>query len=378
MILLLGRPEFFLTLTSRERQAPLLAACAMAHMRKSRPLMPKEEAVAAVADQVGSYVNDIEHKWDGLSALQLCQSYPAVVERELNRQLESFLGWLTGKRDTHAEACPPFAKPVLYQQDLQPEAMPGDIDADVLADAEWDKWDEHLNEDPPFWVRDLVSRIEWQKRGFPHAHMLLWVHAWCCKRDAVRAAAAAATPITPKASIAPLTNNDQIWPLSKEQLDLILSGKATAIVRPRNLPSGGRRRLSCRDNERLSVQAVVDLGRSQEIVSESEWRAQQCRRQLARQTRPHRATFLVDVLMVQRLRTPIRYTVAKAARGDHLFRPMFDGPSEKRVQLCPPPGGKPVPAPTAEDEAPMDGNIAGAMPHGHRNGQCGTERGNCI
>ena len=29
-------------------------------------------------------------------------------------------------------------------------------------------------EQPPFIVDDYVIRIEWQKRGMPHAHILLW------------------------------------------------------------------------------------------------------------------------------------------------------------------------------------------------------------
>ena len=31
---------------------------------------------------------------------------------------------------------------------------------------------------PPFKVLDYIIRIEWQKRGYPHAHILLWIEEW--------------------------------------------------------------------------------------------------------------------------------------------------------------------------------------------------------
>ena len=37
-----------------------------------------------------------------------------------------------------------------------------------------DNWEEPTEELPPFIVNDYVVRIEWQKRGMPHAHILLW------------------------------------------------------------------------------------------------------------------------------------------------------------------------------------------------------------
>ncbi|CAE7890913.1 pfh1, partial [Symbiodinium necroappetens] len=38
-------------------------------------------------------------------------------------------------------------------------------------------------EDPPFRVVDYLIRIEWQKRGYPHAHILLWVVEWENKKN---------------------------------------------------------------------------------------------------------------------------------------------------------------------------------------------------
>ena len=53
----------------------------------------------------------------------------------------------------------------------------------ALQDIKWEslraklaneRWYAPQEEQPPFQVEDYIVRIEWQKRGMPHAHMLLW------------------------------------------------------------------------------------------------------------------------------------------------------------------------------------------------------------
>ena len=75
-----------------------------------------------MAKAVRNYVNVPEHKWTApgsaspaLTALQLCQQYPVDVEREFQRQLERFLGWVTDRKADVGEGCPPFPKPHLYE-----------------------------------------------------------------------------------------------------------------------------------------------------------------------------------------------------------------------------------------------------------------------
>eukprot|EP00971_Amphidinium_carterae_P222167 4409792-Amphidinium_carterae.2 len=129
----LGRPRWFLTLmlTCHERQPWLVFACAVAHLRYQPEWRFKSEGevFAEAMTAVEALCTNEERLWKGTSALQLMQTYPAVVAREFHGRVLELLRWLQGK-------------------------MPGD--------------------EPPFLISDFVFRVEWQQRGAPHAHMLLW------------------------------------------------------------------------------------------------------------------------------------------------------------------------------------------------------------
>ncbi|CAK0812778.1 unnamed protein product, partial [Prorocentrum cordatum] len=366
----LGRPDFFLTLTSHERQPHMLAACVKAQLYNDSPGLPLDRVEKTVAAQVLAYTNDQEHKWDGspqcdetikgtnaaaaacesgsetrrtgMTALQLCQKFPADVEREWNRQLERFLSWITEARKTKGESCPPFPKPTLLRGTEAAdgdEAPTGAKDVgymDLLqGDVKWDCWDGNLDEAPPFVAQDFVSRVEWQKRGFPHAHMLLWVGDWGAERDARLAAEEVAQP---HPDAAPPVAGDSIWRVSKEQLDQLLSGKASAVVRPRGLKDGGRKWLACTADAGAQIVAVAHVAGAQQVMSQDEWRQKSKEHGMSRRTCLYRKTFLVHVRMVQQLAEAVPYADPGArACGDHVFRPTDAGPPTDRVLLLPPP-----------------------------------------
>ena len=379
-----GRPDFFLTLTSHERQPHILMQCVKAHMRSTNPLITQEQMMhgilkppppegdeqagveggdtkeeAAVADRpagrrrrarqrgrqggeqaaaadgphlgddddryftlpgpeiVREYVNNEKYKWRGLTALQLCQAYPADVEREFERQLQLFLSWITQSRDSPAESCPPHVRPVV-QRGEDPGVADDAADVDVSA-CSWDKWTSHLDEAPPFVSTDYVCRVEWQKRGFPHAHIMLWAEDWSAARDAAQAAAAA--PAVPRRRAERPNEDDPIWPFNDDEYKALVSG-AVRAVRPRgNKANPGYKWIAVRQNARFEIKALAYFAEAWQVMSEEEWRSSSGRHKMMRKNRPYAKTYLVAVWAFQELQTPIPYGAPPGkAVGDHKFK----------------------------------------------------------
>ena len=164
----LGKPQFFLTLTCHAKQPSILAAVITAKLIRLRGRAAEEEVAGILYD----YQRDENHKWEGMTATQLCNSMPAVVARQFMHGLRQLLHWL-GAEDFTAEGAD--------EQD-RPDGG-GRNRGDGEEEDEWaaapamgqDGQFHRVKEDkPPFKVFDYIVRIEWQKRGYPHAHILLW------------------------------------------------------------------------------------------------------------------------------------------------------------------------------------------------------------
>ena len=168
----LGTPKFFMTLSCHARQPDILIAVIMARLLRLRPESQPEELEREAAQILQCYQADKKFTWDGLSPNQLCNQYPAIVARQFTHQLTQLTHWLStehgasSRMDEGADA-----------QD-EPE---GALEQDFIQAPAADSAGQHRGvrkEDPPFRVVDYLIRIEWQKRGYPHAHILLWVVEW--------------------------------------------------------------------------------------------------------------------------------------------------------------------------------------------------------
>ena len=198
MMAQLGPPSWFMTLTCHERQPQILLACALTHLRCSRFEEFGFASDAAVFKEAANAVDTLMNErgdWHGFSAHSLCKAYPAALAREFMRMLRDFLRWLGVAEDEHAATSErigdePEHDPLPGHQPQPPHRDLIEADKAVLQDLPY--VDEEAksqalkarvahDEQPPFRAADYVCRIEWQKRGFPHAHMLLWVP---CHADA--------------------------------------------------------------------------------------------------------------------------------------------------------------------------------------------------
>ena len=168
----LGTPKFFMTLSCHARQPDILIAVIMARLLRLRPESQPEELEREAAQILQCYQADKKFTWDGLSPNQLCNQYPAIMARQFMHQLTQLTHWLStehgasSRMDEGADA-----------QD-EPE---GALEQDFIQAPAADSAGQHRGvrkEDPPFRVVDYLIRIEWQKRGYPHAHILLWVVEW--------------------------------------------------------------------------------------------------------------------------------------------------------------------------------------------------------
>ena len=211
----LGQPQFFLTLTCHARQPGILAAVITARLLRLNPDLEPSESLAARSEhgtgprysfpvnilylclvryntaysslgrqtepthrsrlrrQTAEIFRNYQREdftWDGLTANQLCNQHPAVVARQFQHQLRQFLRWLAphveldSRLDEHVD-----------REDRQVGTEDED-DMSTAAPAA-DATGRHHNirkEPPPFHVTEYIVRIEWQKRGYPHAHILLW------------------------------------------------------------------------------------------------------------------------------------------------------------------------------------------------------------
>ena len=172
----LGIPSFFMTLSCHARQPAMLLAAISGRLLRLHPKRPQGELEHHAAEILHLYQNDKNFKWDGLSPNQLCNQQPAVVTRQFMHQLSQLMWWL--QSDTHA---PKFhldedGDP----QDEVKESDGEDAEDDAQAPAPDSAGLHHRmsKQRPPFKVLDYIIRIEWQKRGYPHAHILLWIEEW--------------------------------------------------------------------------------------------------------------------------------------------------------------------------------------------------------
>ena len=169
----LGKPHFFLTLTCHCRQPNILAAVVIAKLlRDHGHAAGGAEVEKAAAKIIHQYMIDENYVWDGMTANQLCNSMPAIVARQFMHGLRQMLHWLQGGDHSSSK----FETENVDEQD-RPEA---DAEATGASGEEAPAMDEagqhhHMKkEKAPFKVLDYIVRIEWQKRGYPHAHILLW------------------------------------------------------------------------------------------------------------------------------------------------------------------------------------------------------------
>ena len=154
----LGKPQFFLTLTCHARQPGILAAAVTAKLIRQQGRAHQED----VARLLYNYQTDEDYKWNGMTATQLCNSMPAIVARQFMHGLRQLLHWV-GAAD--------FTAGGADEQDC-----PGEDEGWDAAPAVGQGGGCHCmkSDKPPFKVLDYIVRIEWQKRGYPHAHILLW------------------------------------------------------------------------------------------------------------------------------------------------------------------------------------------------------------
>ena len=168
----LGTPKFFMTLSCHARQPDILIAVIMARLLRLRPEKPPQELEREAAQILQCYQADKKFTWDGLSPNQLCNRYPAIVTRQFMHQLTQLMHWLSAGQGVASR----------MEEDADAQDEPEDtIAQDFMQAPAADSAGRHRGvrkEDPPFRVVDYVIRIEWQKRGYPHAHILLWVIEW--------------------------------------------------------------------------------------------------------------------------------------------------------------------------------------------------------
>ena len=170
----LGKPHFFLTLTSHCRQPNVLAAVVIAKLLRDHGYAAGgtevEEAAAKIIHQ---YMINENCVWDDMTANQLCNSMPAIVARQFMHGLRQMLHWLQGGGQSGGK----FETENVDEQD-RPEVDGEATDSTGEEAPAMDEAGQHHHmkkEKPPFKVLDYIVRIEWQKRGYPHAHILLWV-----------------------------------------------------------------------------------------------------------------------------------------------------------------------------------------------------------
>ena len=168
----LGTPKFFMTLSTHARQPDILIAVIVARLLRLRPANAPQELEREAAQILQCYQADKKFTWDGLSPNRLCNQYPAIVARQFMHQLTQLMHWLSGGQGAASR----------MEDEADAQDQPEDtLEEDFIQAPAADSAGQHRGvrkEDPPFRVVDYLIRIEWQKRGYPHAHILLWVVEW--------------------------------------------------------------------------------------------------------------------------------------------------------------------------------------------------------
>ena len=179
MIEQLGKPKWFMTLTCHAKQPSILLACIVASLRTEQgmALDPSNEVLDKALEVLDSYLRHDEVKWPldvpgahARTASELCNAFPAVVAREFMRHTRALMRWLGAEQDVEED---PAAEP-----DVMDDVMPVDT---VRAPPQ-----------PPFHISDYTLRIEWQKRGYPHAHIMMWTRQDLAPAEGCTATAATA------------------------------------------------------------------------------------------------------------------------------------------------------------------------------------------
>eukprot|EP00913_Durusdinium_trenchii_P021087 g19816.t1 len=169
----LGRPQFFLTLTCHALQPNILLAVITAKLlRENGPAMEAAELERQAAHIMHQYQVDQGFTWQGMTANQLCNSMPAIVSRQFMHSLRQLLRWLEAGQAEGA-AMPTEGVDEQDRPDQEEEEEDSEEEMPPLIDHEGRRHATQRGK-PPFKVLDYVVRIEWQKRGYPHAHILLW------------------------------------------------------------------------------------------------------------------------------------------------------------------------------------------------------------
>ncbi|OLP75018.1 hypothetical protein AK812_SmicGene45265, partial [Symbiodinium microadriaticum] len=168
----LGTPKFFMTLSTHARQPDILIAVVVARLLRLRSANAPQELEREAAQILQCYQADKKFTWDGLSPNRLCNQYPAIVARQFMHQLTQLMHWLSGGQGAASR----------MEDEADAQDQPEDtLEEDFIQAPAADSAGQHRGvrkEDPPFRVVDYLIRIEWQKRGYPHAHILLWVVEW--------------------------------------------------------------------------------------------------------------------------------------------------------------------------------------------------------
>jgi hypothetical protein len=164
----LGKPQFFLTVTCHARQPNILAAVITAKLIREEGRADRE----AVARILHAYQMDEDHKWKGMTANQLCNSMPAILARQFMHGLRQLLYWMGAEDFTAEDGADAQDRPAEDGEDGG--KGPGEDWAAAPAAGEAGQCHAVKGDKPPFKVKDYIVRIEWQKRGYPHAHILLW------------------------------------------------------------------------------------------------------------------------------------------------------------------------------------------------------------
>ena len=164
MIEQLGKPKWFMTLTCHAKQPSILLACVVASLRTEHGMVfaPIDEVLQRALEILDNYMRDDENsKWTteepGIrerTPSQLCNDFPAVVAREFMRQTRALMRWLGAEQEESVE-------PEGMQE---PDIMDTILPVDTVKEAP----------KAPFHITDYTLRVEWQKRGYPHAHIMMW------------------------------------------------------------------------------------------------------------------------------------------------------------------------------------------------------------
>ena len=222
----LGTPQWFLTLTCHARQGHILIACIYAKLLRAehvhkQPLHTKAKQQLA-AWVYANYMDDPNYKWHadaepeqqikhlqelgimkktpdtnitsahkrqkdendeentrGYTANELCNSMPAIVARQFFQHVKRFLRWLSPTSQDPAENSDSAPD---TESENHTSAHSSENESSEEASTSKARQDgrrtntQHARHKwpPPFHVHDYVVRVEWQKRGYPHVHILLW------------------------------------------------------------------------------------------------------------------------------------------------------------------------------------------------------------